>query len=72
MNNKAIEMKERAYKSGFPRLSRLIAFISLLTVLGFMTTVLQSTAYSEEKTMQEEVYQEPLDDFESLYFMKVR
>ena len=65
-------MKEQVYKLGFPKVSRLIAVISLIAVLGFMASFFQDYTYTEEKAMKEEAYQESLDEFESLFVMSVR
>ena len=65
-------MKEQVYKYGFPRFSRLIAVISLIAVLGFMSTFFQAAAYSEEDAINEEAYKESLGEFESLYLITVR
>ncbi|MBL7111259.1 MAG: hypothetical protein ISS19_04895 [Bacteroidales bacterium] len=65
-------MKEQVYKSGFPSVSRLIAFISLIAVLGFMATVFQGNTSPEEKAIQKEAYQASVDQYESLFVMSVR
>ena len=65
-------MKEQIYKSGFPKIKRLIAFMSLIAVLGFMATVFQGYTSPEDKALQDEAYQESLYEFESLYVMSGR
>ena len=65
-------MKEQVYKLGFPRASRLIAVISLIAILGFMASFFQGYTYTEERAMQEEAYQESMDEFENLFVMSVR
>ena len=65
-------MKEQVYKWGFPRASRLIVFMSLIAVLGFMATFLQDYTHHEKRAIQDQVYEESLYEIESLFVMSVR
>lgn len=65
-------MKEQVYKLGFPRAKKLIVFLSLIAVLGFMATVFQGYSRNEEGSISEQAYQESADEIESLFVMAVR
>ena len=65
-------MKEQVYKLGFPRVKKLVAFISLIAVLGFMTTLSQGFTHSDGKAVQERTSQELPDNLESYFAMVIR
>ncbi len=65
-------MKEQVYRSGFPKVSRFIAFISLIAVLGFMATVLQGITSPGEKANQDEAYRTLVDQNIDLIVMSAR
>jgi hypothetical protein len=65
-------MREQVYKAGFPKAARLITFISIIAVLGFMATISQGFTNPEKKALQEQAYQESIEQFENLFVMAVR
>ena len=65
-------MKEQVYNLGFPRASKLIAYLSLIAVLAFMATFFQDFSRHEDNSIRGETYQELVNDFGSLFVMALR